>query len=59
MALGASAGDLQARILMQTAKLALVGMILGVAASWIAARALQGLLFGVKFLDPGTFAACL
>jgi predicted permease len=57
MALGASAGNLQARILMQTGKLALVGMILGVAASWIAARALQGLLFGVTFSDPVTFAA--
>ena len=57
MALGASARDVQARILMQTAKLVLVGMILGVAASWLAARALQGLLFDVKSSDPLTFAA--
>jgi len=57
--LGASAGDVQARILMQTGKLALVGMTLGLAVLWIAARALQGLLFGVKFSDPVTFAAVL
>jgi hypothetical protein len=31
----------------------------GLAVSWIAARALQGLLFGVKFTDPVTFAAVL
>ena len=56
MALGASARDLQAGILMQAGRLALVGMVLGIAASWVAARALQGLLFGVKFSDPATFA---
>jgi predicted permease len=59
MALGASAGALQTRILMQTAGLALVGMILGASASWMTARALQGLLFGVTFSDPVTFAAVL
>ena len=59
MALGATAGDLQTRILMQTARLALAGMILGVAASWMAARAIQGLLFGVTSSDPVTFAAVL
>ena len=50
---------MQARILMQTGKLALVGMTLGLAVLWIAARALQGLLFGVKYSDPVTFAAVL
>ena len=59
MALGASAGDVQTRILMQTARLALTGVILGATASWMTARALQGLLFGVTFSDPVTFAAVL
>ena len=56
MALGASAGDLQAGVLLQTGKLAAVGMTLGLAASWITARGLRGLLFGVGSSDPATFA---
>ena len=59
MALGASAARVQADVLMQTVKLALVGMILGAVGSWLAARALQGLLFGVRFSDPVTFGAVL
>lgn len=59
MALGASAGAVQSLILMHTVKLALVGMILGSSASWMTARALQGLLFGVTFSDPSTFVAVL
>jgi hypothetical protein len=34
MALGASAGDLQAGILLQTLQLAAMGMIIDLAASW-------------------------
>lgn len=59
MALGASAGDLQKRILMQTLKLAAVGMTLGFMASWVLGRVIQGLLFEVTFSDPVTFAAVL
>jgi len=59
MALGASAGDLQARIIMQTLALAAIGMLLGGAASWALARALSGLLFGVTPGDPVTFLAML
>jgi predicted permease len=55
MALGASAGDLQLRIVMQTLRLASIGMLLGVASSWALARALTGLLFGVTAADPVTF----
>jgi predicted permease len=57
MALGALPGDLQRRILTQTLKLAAAGMALGLAASWLLGRLLQGLLFGVKPSDPMTFAA--
>src|SRR5207249_10743155 len=55
MALGASAGDLQARIIMLTLALALIGMLVGGAASWALARMLSGLLFGVAPNDPVTF----
>src|SRR5260370_21873536 len=59
MALGASAGDLQGRILMHTLGLAAIGMLLGAAASWALARSLSGLLFGVTPADPVTFLGML
>jgi len=59
MALGASAGDLQARIILQTLGLAAIGMLIGVTASWILTRALSGLLFGVTSTDPVTFLGML
>src|SRR5207253_19371 len=59
MALGASTGELQRGVLMQTLALAGVGMALGVAASWALARALRGLLFGVSSTDPVTFLSIL
>lgn len=55
MALGASAGDLRAHILGQTMTLAAMGMLLGVAASWVLARAISSLLYGVTATDPVTF----
>ncbi len=59
MALGASARDLQAGIILQTLSLAAMGMLLGTAVSWALARALSGLLFGVTPADPATFAGML
>ncbi len=59
MALGASARDLQARIILQTLGLAAIGMLIGVTASWILTRALSMLLFGVTATDPVTFLAML
>jgi predicted permease len=59
MALGASARDVQTRIILQTLSLAAVGMVLGTIASWLAVRSAGGLLFGVTPRDPGTFAAML
>jgi predicted permease len=55
MALGASAETLQRKILSQTLGLAGIGMVFGAACSWILARALQGMLFGVTPTDPWTF----
>ncbi|HEY1496886.1 MAG TPA: ABC transporter permease [Candidatus Solibacter sp.] len=57
MALGASPADLQMRVMMQTLGLAAIGMVLGVSASWVLARALGGILFGVTAGDPVTFVA--
>jgi predicted permease len=59
IALGETAGTLQTRILMQTLKLAVGGMVLGLMASWALGRVLQNLLFGVTFSDPVTFVAAL
>jgi predicted permease len=59
MALGASAEMLQRSILLQTLGLAGIGMVVGVVASWVLARALSGLLFGVTSSDPVTFGGML
>jgi ABC-type antimicrobial peptide transport system permease subunit len=57
MALGASAPDVQRRIMQQTLRLAGVGLLIGIAASWLLGRTLTGLLFGVTPTDPVTFGA--
>jgi putative ABC transport system permease protein len=55
MALGASAGALQAGILRQTLSLAAIGMAAGVLCSWALGHTLSSLLFGVTPTDPTTF----
>ena len=55
MALGASARDVQTRIIAQTLRLAAIGIVLGTAASWAMVRGAGSLLFGVTPRDPGTF----
>lgn len=57
MALGASAFEVQRRIVGRTLTLAAVGMIVGVAISWIAGRSVGSLLYGVAAADPMTFVA--
>ena len=57
IALGATTADLQRRILMGTAKLAALGTVLGLLASWLFGRVLRSLLFGVTSSDPATFLA--
>jgi predicted permease len=56
MALGASAREVQGRILGQTMTLAAIGMAIGFSVSWVAARSISGLLFDVTASDPATFA---
>ena len=55
MALGASAANLQSRILWNTLGLVGAGLVLGMAASGVLTGLLQGLLFGVTPGDPVTF----
>jgi predicted permease len=59
MALGASAGNLQARIILQTLALAGAGMTLGAVGSWILSRTLSGMLFETTAGDPVTFIGML
>jgi ABC-type antimicrobial peptide transport system permease subunit len=55
MALGASATNLQNRILLRTLGLATLGLALGMAASRALTGTLESLLFGVSPGDPATF----
>ena len=56
MALGATARDVQAGIVGQTLRLAIIGLALGAGASWMLAQSASGLLFGITARDPQTFA---
>jgi hypothetical protein len=55
MALGASATDLQRRIVLRTLGLAAIGLTLGMAGSRALSRTLGSLLFGITTGDPVTF----
>ena len=57
MALGATTAAVKRQIVGQTLRLTAVGLVIGGAASWALARALEGLLFEVTPGDPRTFAA--
>jgi predicted permease len=59
MALGASARDVQSRIVGQTLRLAAIGLVIGAGASALLARGASGLLFGVTPGDPQTFAGMI
>ena len=57
LALGAQSEDVVSMVLKQGAKLALLGVCIGVAAAFTLARLMTSLLFGVTAHDPLTFAA--
>jgi predicted permease len=59
IALGASAGRVQGQVLMQTLKLAAIGLAAGVPASWAAGLAIRGLLFDTSANDSATFAGVI
>ena len=57
MALGAAASDVVTMVLGQTLRLSLIGVAIGLAASWGLSRFLASVLYGVAPHDPGTFIA--
>lgn len=57
IALGASAAQVQRRVIRETIELAAAGIVLGTIAAWMAGRALSGFLFGVTAADPMTYVA--
>jgi putative ABC transport system permease protein len=57
MALGAQTGDISRRVLVQAGRHALLGVVAGLLAATFGTRWLATLLFEVKPLDPGTYAA--
>ena len=57
VALGATRGDVLRLMVLQGMKLAVIGIVLGLAAAYGATRLLSTLLFGVTASDPYTFAA--
>lgn len=59
IALGASAAQIQGRIIRETLELAAAGIALGSFGSWLLARTLGSFLFGVSPTDPVTFAVML
>jgi putative ABC transport system permease protein len=61
MALGAAPRDVLRLVLGDAARLAAVGLPLGMALTWLAGRALQGVLYGVTPFDPQALAgaACV
>jgi putative ABC transport system permease protein len=56
MALGATAAVVRRQVVSQGAKVVLVGVIIGVAAAFVATRLLGTLLYDVKAVDPLVFA---
>jgi ABC-type antimicrobial peptide transport system permease subunit len=57
LALGAQGGDVLQMVLKQGAKMALVGVAIGIGAAFALTRLMTNLLFGVTAHDPVTFGA--
>jgi predicted permease len=55
IALGATARQVQGRIIRETLALAIGGIVLGTIGAWIVGRTLSGFLFGVTAADPVTY----
>jgi putative ABC transport system permease protein len=55
VALGAQPSDVMRQIIQQAARLALVGLAVGLPAAFVLTRLMESLLFGVSATDPPTF----
>jgi putative ABC transport system permease protein len=58
MALGAQRSQVLKLVLLGSSKLALAGLILGLAGAFAACRILSNILYGVKPSDPAVYAVC-
>ncbi len=56
LSLGADGGSVRRMIVMQGMRLAIVGVVIGIAASWALARFMSAFLFQVEARDPLVFA---
>jgi predicted permease len=59
MALGASAGRVQRSVVAHTMRLALIGIAIGAAASFVVGKGIAALLFGTEPADPTVFLAMM
>jgi ABC-type antimicrobial peptide transport system permease subunit len=59
MALGASRERVQLDVITKTLWLALIGVVIGTAASFVVAKAISSLLFGTEPTDPISFAGMI
>jgi putative ABC transport system permease protein len=56
LALGAARGDILSLVVFRGMRLAVIGLVLGVAAAAGSVRVLSGMLYGVRAFDPITFS---
>jgi ABC-type antimicrobial peptide transport system permease subunit len=59
MALGASARQILGSVIGEGLRLTIAGLVIGVALSLLAGRAIGSLLFGVTPTDPSTYAGVI
>ena len=57
MALGAQPGNVQRLIVSEGMKVSMTGILIGLVAAFVAARALASIVYGVSLSDPETFIA--
>jgi ABC-type antimicrobial peptide transport system permease subunit len=59
LALGARPGQVRSMVVLQGARLAALGLVIGVAGALVLTRLMQGMLFGTGPTDPFTFVVVI